>query len=726
MKSTGIYVASLMIFTMSILAQKPAGTTTFYPAKPLLGVVPGPPMMQMPLVVPLFVVGDRFASVLTLVNNSTADTYADVTFRGLDGRTLASERVDFAHHSQRLVDVGSLLQSKGLEATKGSIVVAQSSSLAGPTIAATLAMTYRRSSEPNFIDEEISMPSMEGSQVLQGVADQAHGSPLVAISSMAASVQHITLVCLGEHGASAAHHIDLAAGATFLADACTGSDQSGHDFATAAEDRNDATRGPVGIKLVSDGMPGSFAAFALALHGGGDDHFFSSVLFSDPKLVRSPNTVFTGIPVGFAFPLGGNYTPHLSVTNFSATEVHVRTTFAQTSGNAPASREVGVLTVPAGSSRELTLKDLEGDSGLQNSFIVISDGDPGALMAKLISRSDSSRQEVELQAKDELDDHNAGEHPWSLEQGTESTLLLFNHGDKPQFFNVSLGGSDTWQKAYKLAPMQTIAIAIRELINNQTRDDKGRVLPKTLQSGELNWEAPDATRSSGRLLQSNRSTGMARNFSCGYSDLLCGASLTTFTADVGDGTYVSYGLVTAATCTSGRQNDCSGQPTGSGDSGFSYNWSTRDTGIASIYAGNTRPDSNVFGVSLGSTYVNGNINSAYCSAGGGGPVTTGVTMYLVLVDCSGTATTGSMHVGYNSKSDMTGLGLSADVPPPQALLPRGGTCVTDAQNRNTYAVTNRDGSVTYTYANPTRIADKQVTMFIDGLGGITKYTLRKP
>jgi len=629
MKSTGIYLASLMFFTLSVFGQKPSGTTTFYPAKPRPGVVPGPTMMQMPLVVPLFLVGDRFASVLTLVNNSTADTYADVTFRGLDGRTLASQRVEFAHHSQRLVDVGSLLQSKGLGATKGSIVVAQSPSLAGPTIAATLAMTYRGTSNPNFIDEEISMPSMEGSQVLQGVADRAHGSPLVAISSMAESMQHITMVCLGEHGANGAHHIDLAAGATFLAD-CTGSDESGHDFATAAEDRDEAASGPVGIKLTSDAMPGSFAAFALAPHRSGYNRFFSSILFSDPKLFHSPNTVFTGIPVGFSSLLGGNYTPHLSVSNFSATEVHVHTTFAQTSGNAPASGEVGALTVPAGSSRELILKNLEGDPGLQNSFIVTSDGDPGALMAKLISQSDSSPQGVELQAKDELDDHNAGEHPWSLEQGTESTLLLFNHGDKPQFFNVSLGGSATWQKAYKLAPMQTLAIGIQALIDNQVKDDKGRVLPKTLQSGELNWEAPSATRSSGRLLQSSRTTGMARNFSCGYAGLLCGADLSFLTEYLPDGSVVDFGLVTTRTCTSGNIYDCSGQQTGSGDSGFSYDWSSRDTGIASISGGSTMPNSSLLGVSVGSTYVNGNVNSQYCSAGGGGPATVTVPSKLLV------------------------------------------------------------------------------------------------
>ncbi len=140
------------------------------------------PIMPMPLVVRLFVVGDRFASTLMLVNNSTAETYADITFRGLDGRTLTTKKVEFAHHSQRLVDVSSLLQSKGFGAQRGSIVVEQSSSLAGLSIGAILAMTYHGASDSTFIDEEISMPSEEGSQVLQGVTDGAGGSPRVARS----------------------------------------------------------------------------------------------------------------------------------------------------------------------------------------------------------------------------------------------------------------------------------------------------------------------------------------------------------------------------------------------------------------------------------------------------------------------------------------------------------------------------------------------------------------
>ncbi len=442
----------------------------------------------------------------------------------------------------------------------------------------------------------------------------------MAISSLAEMAQHITVQCLGERGGTEARKITLAAGQTMVVDACATSGTVETDFASAYEHKPDEGRGPVGIRLTSDAMPGSFAAFALVPHGNDGERSFSSVPFSDPKTLHSPNTVFTGVPVGSATLLPGTYTPQISLTNFSASEVHVHTSFAKTFDGYAVTREVGSITVPPGTSRKLVLKDLEGDPTLQNSFVVYSDGAPGALMAKLVSKSDARLPQVELQAKDALDENNSGGHPWSIKQGVESTLLLFNHGDKAQVFTVSVSGSDVWQKAYTLSPMQTKAVSIRSLIEDQVKDDNGKTLPRSASSGEISWLAADTTQVSGRLLQSNRSTGMARNFSCGVSGLLCGANLQTYTTTLPDGEIESYGQVTAVTCTSGAQNACSGQPTGSSQN-FDITWSSQYTNIASVSGLNKTPGVSLLGMSAGSSNISAYLKSAYCSAGGGGPVT---------------------------------------------------------------------------------------------------------
>ena len=638
-----------LIATASLFSQQSSnkGTTTFYPAKPINPLPPPPPMMAMPLVSPLFLEGGHFSSVLALVNNSEADTYADLTVRGLDGSAIATRRISFSPHSQRRVQLSELLAGTASGVMAGSVLIMQSSTLAGPSIAAAMSMTYSGSADPNYIDEEISMPKAEGSQALEGVADRANGSPVVAISSVSGSAQHINVQCIGERGVIASNQVDLGGGMTIISDVCSGRDVHGTDFHAVLGRDDDASHGPLGIKLTSDAMPGSFAAFALAPHRESGDHFFSSVLFTDPMMTNSPNTVFTGIPVGSANLLpDGNYTPRISLTNFSTAEIHAQIEFARTFGETPQSVEVGSLTIPAGTSRELVLKGIEGDPGLQNSFVLRSDGAPGALMAKLVSASESRLHEVELQAKDASDVENAGNHPWSIEANTESTLLLFNHSASPQNFDIWIaGGNIQWQKTYKLAPMQTKAIGIREIVENQLKDDKGKMLPKTVQSGEINWMDVNPNKGSGRLLQSDRSAGMARNFSCGYSGLLCGSNVTIYQSYLPDGTVIDYADIVPITCTSGTQNACSGQRTGSGGS-FSYSWSSGTPSVASISGSSISSNVNLLGVSLGTSNVNGQVRSQYCMSGGGGPVSTICSIAKLIpsifnpTNCNGGANTG--------------------------------------------------------------------------------------
>jgi hypothetical protein len=130
--------------------------------------------------------------------------------------------------------------------------------------------------------------------------------------------------------------------------------------AALAENKEDHTQGPQGIRLTTDGLPGSFAAFALASHHADGNRYFSSVQFSDPKMLNSANTVFTGVPVGDTSLLTPDrYVPQLTLTNFSARDVHVRTIFARTSDRTSV-QQVGMMTVPGNSVRELVLSNLNG------------------------------------------------------------------------------------------------------------------------------------------------------------------------------------------------------------------------------------------------------------------------------------------------------------------------------------------------------------------------------
>jgi len=591
------------------------------------------PMMAMPLVVPLFIQNEDFSSTLVLTNSADQATYADVILTGTNGREITRRRVEFTAHSQRDIEVAPLLQSVLSSSTTGSISVIQSPDLRGAVILGQLSMTYRGTHDPTYIDEEVSMPMTMGSQMLRGVADPGSGSPLLAITSLSETGQRVAIQCFPSEGKSSSKSVDLMQGETLLTEACAERTIHGavmESFATPEPPEHQSPTGPIGISLASDAKPGSFVAFGLAPHRKDGERFFSSVNFSDPKMLLTATTIFTGVPVGPTTLLPeANYVPNLSLANFSSKDLQVHVQYVQTSGTAPTTKEIAAVTVPAGSSKAITLDSLQGDPQLQNSFVITSNGAPGDLLSKLVSKSDSALRQVEIVGKDENDLNNTGNHPWSLEDGTESTLLLFNHTTKPQSFNVAISGNGVrWQSTYHLIPMQTEAISIRDLIEHQVKDENGKTLPRSAQSGQLSWFTGAPGQGKGRILQSNRTAAMARNFSCGAPGGLCSASFhpTTPIFPVGSSA-VNFGTAYGIECTADPNNPqpCFGTFTGPA-SGFLYQWSSNDTNIITIDHSTTDATSStvyVNGVAGGSTGVHAFISDSqgcYQSAGTVGTV----------------------------------------------------------------------------------------------------------
>ena len=212
--------------------------------------------------------------------------------------------------------------------------------------------------------------------------------------------------------------------------------------------------------------------------------------------------------------------------------------------------------MPAGSAREIKLDALQGDPSLQGSFVVLSDGAPGDVVAKLSVATDSGVQRVEVLGKDANVFENGGGHPWSLEDGVESTLLLFNHSGDNQKVDVMLSnqnGGRRWEKSYSLRPLETKQLNIRGLIENKVLDDSGKAIPAASVSGIAAWLTTKRGAVKGRVLQTDAVSGMARNFSCGeyttvasayWSD--SGTDGDSSTVDVSDGsTNAQVGDVTA-------------------------------------------------------------------------------------------------------------------------------------------------------------------------------------
>lgn len=579
---------------------------------------PGVVIRPRPLIAPLFIEDGQFSSTLVLGSSAEQDTFADVTLRGVDGTQIAFQRVQFAPHGQQRVEIGALLRSAGSSATTGSVMILPSQDLSGPAIVGQMTMTYRGSSRASYIDEEVAMPGTHSSRVLRAVANPADGSALVAITSLAKTQQRVTVECVFERGPAFSKVIILGAGETLVTEACERQTSHMTDSPTALLNRPVQTVATVGIELTSS-VPAGIAAFALAPLGSKDDRFLRAIAFSDPAMTLSPNVVFTGVPVGRANLLPeGNYVPQLALANFSATDAHVQIEYAQTSGNNPSVRIVEQLRVPAGSSQNLKLSGLQGDADLQNSFVIRSDGAAGDLVAKLVSSSESELRQVELLGKDEKDHQNGGNHPWSIDGADEATLILFNHSNAIKLFNVQVSADGAvWEKSYNLESMQTEAISLRGLIRDRVKDEKGRTIPEDSLSGQVAWFTLSYGEGKGRLIQTNRTAAMARNFSCGSVTVLCGSifvpDITIFNLE----DVITFGTIEPEFCTSDDNNICRGTKSGGGNA--AYSWSVTDANIAAINGSSTVKSVNLKGMAPGSTPVSHNAQAGHCGSGGSNP-----------------------------------------------------------------------------------------------------------
>ncbi len=250
------------------------------------------------------------------------------------------------------------------------------------------------------------------------------------------------------------------------------------------------------------------------------------------------------------------------------------------------------------------LSNMPLSPGLTNGLRIHTDAAPGDVLSKLVSRGGSQLPVVEMLDKDERGAFNAGGHPWDVEPGVTSTLLLFNGDSTPQKVNLRFGtASGPWMRRFTLEPMETRAININELVGREEKDDSGLALPSSALSGELGWQS-DSTWVSGRLLQTSASLGMARSFSCSQWVYACAftlsptPSLTLYLNNTGNlseipewAVYTGFHPPTTCSCSN---------PT-SGNTTLYDSWQSGNTSIATITSGGTSSASVWNGAGIGST-----------------------------------------------------------------------------------------------------------------------------
>src|SRR5580698_10874947 len=101
---------------------------------------------------------------------------------------------------------------------------------------------------------------------------------------------------------------------------------------------------------------------------------------------------------------------------------------------------------------------------------------------------------------------------------------------------------------------------------------------------EVNWFTLDHRTGKGRLLQTDRSHALARNFSCGTYTNLCGESYGLRIDTFSSGAMVGFGAISVDFCRTNIPRYCSGERADGGTA--RYSWTSNDSTVASVSGSN--------------------------------------------------------------------------------------------------------------------------------------------
>ena len=289
------------------------------------------------------------------------------------------------------------------------------------TVAAQVNLAGKGAHAATSVDEELQMPMM-GSN-LKSVADGS--ACLIAIQNVSSEPATANVTCI-EQGTTKKAALQLQGGALLLMSGCAPLPDGPARAPSWADLTGNSNLGVASAYQINGGT-GSLAAFGLSVSATQQEPRVDAAIFVNQSSFTSQTTVFAGIPVGPYDPLpNSTFAPEPTVANFSAANrtINIRGTFGD--GSAPktlASFSLAPLTV-----KPITAPSQTG-SGLAT-VLVDQDGAPGDVAASLTDLDNSGQTTLVPLPKLLHHSNNGGGHPWSIERGTSSALVLFNASPK--------------------------------------------------------------------------------------------------------------------------------------------------------------------------------------------------------------------------------------------------------------------------------------------------------
>jgi hypothetical protein len=577
------------------------------PAKPNTAATVSNPtsamQMPMPLVAPLFIEDEERTGVVTMVNSASEPVDVDLVLYSLAGDQIASRSLTVSAHSQQAVAVWDVLGDSGIQYGSIFIVPHRSTSLA-----AQLSISGRNGASTNDIEEEFQMLMSSSPANYRGVS--ASKDPVIAVRSLSMNQEALSVTCLaGETASSGSISIDP--GKTLLIDACA---EGGPTVVTVLGARSKSLshrQKATAVTVSSFAAQKDLAVFGFGLAGAGPTHGFVAVPLADVNTLKSSTAVVLG-----ASTVASSVTSklHAAIANFGALPHHAKVVGAQDG----AQQTLADVQLAPNSVSFVDLTHALSGSGGSASLLISTDGAPGEVLSDLQVLGEQASSSVTLPWKDRDQMPNSGHHPWRIDAGFNSTLMLFN----PDIATantanlVIYAGGAAWSKKIPVPPATTVLIRLNDIIEKQEADDAGATLPRDAANGIAVWRSSAEPRIMGQLIHVDSTSGVIRPFACSFVTQLCGVSMTGVNVAVGS---QATTIATPMTCSTNGDCTCVDGPAlcqydSSYFANFS-NWFSGNTSVATISGSGSQ--GTVTGVAVGSTDVGVSATDAYfCPAQG--------------------------------------------------------------------------------------------------------------
>ncbi|MGI8742431.1 MAG: hypothetical protein ACR2NN_07635 [Bryobacteraceae bacterium] len=223
------------------------------------------------------------------------------------------------------------------------------------------------------------------------------------------------------------------------------------------------------MSISSSAASMELAIFGVGLATSAAARDLVAIPFTDSNGLKSSSAVFPGI----AGPNAGSGKLQAAIANFGSA-AHQATITISESGS-----QKTVATIPLAPNSVSTADLTSALSGQQAdaSLIVTADGKPGEVLSgiQVLATPGSGSSNVTLPWKDRNQRANGGQHPWRIDGGFSSTVMLFNPdrntGNNAITFSV-YADHKTWTKLVSVPPLTTVALRLNDIVDKQRADDK--------------------------------------------------------------------------------------------------------------------------------------------------------------------------------------------------------------------------------------------------------------